>query len=318
MTAAQYIGIDIAKAELVVATSTTVLGSFANDRHGHGELVKRLGEMSVAGVVIESTGCYGRPVGLAVSAAGFPVAIVQPGRVRHFALSHGIRAKTDAIDARLIAQFGECYKPRAWAMPPEVLTRLRALVDRRDQIVESRKREQNYLESCADTGIAKELRSSIVGLEKQELAYTERIAHHIAEHDRLQRLSEALQAESGVGLQTVAVLLAYMPELGCLNRQQAAALVGFAPYNQDSGPRKGTRGIAGGRRRLRRALYMAAISASRWNAWIAPMYRRLRERGKHAKVALVACGRKLVIRLNSIAATTLAETAAQDDCGQPG
>ncbi len=311
MTSSTYIGIDVAKAELVVATPTSFLCTVPNDDAGHGELVKRLRSIQVASVVLESTGVYGHKVAKALCQAGFPVAIVQPGRVRCFAKSCGVLAKTDAIDARMIAQFGESTRPRGCTMPEEQVTRLRALVDRRDQIIEQRKSEQNHLETCADPAIAKEVRRSIARLKKDEAAYTKRIGEHIASDDRMRRLSEALQTESGVALQTVASLLAYLPEIGSLNRQTIAALVGLAPYNRDSGEQRGKRSIYGGRRRLRKALYMAAISASRWNAWVSETYQRLLQRGKLKKVALVACGRKLAIRLNSIAAKVLKDIAAE-------
>lgn len=317
MTSPAYVGIDIGKAELVVATATAILCKVPNDGEGHRRLVKRLLTLTKPTVVMESTGCYGREVALALAAATIPVAIVQPGRVRHFACSRGVLAKTDAIDARLIAQFGEANQPRCWTAPHAEITRLRALVDRRDQIIAQRQREQGHLESCADPIIAREIRRSIARLEKDEKTYDAKIARDLNEHEQLRRLSEALQGEAGVGLQTAAALLAYLPELGTLNRQQVAALVGLAPFNRDSGSAAGKRAIGGGRRRLRRALYMAAVSAGRFNTWIRPMYRRLLERGKLKKVALVACGRKLAIRLNSIAAKVLAELPPAPDTTIP-
>lgn len=308
MTSASYVGIDVSKAELVVGTATTGLGRFSNDRAGHRDLVNRLRRLEVSAVVLESTGRYGQDVSVALMAAGFAVAVVPPGRVRHYAKSLGVHAKTDPIDAQVIARFGEATRPRALApIAPEV-TRLRALVDRRDQVIELRKQEQNHLEACGDADIAKELKRSIARLQKIELAYTKRIADHLAGDERLAALSTALQSESGVGLQTAATLLAHFPELGQLNRQHAAALGGLAPFNRDSGPRDGRRSIYGGRRRLRRALYMAAVSASRWNAWVSELYRRLLARGKCAKVALIACARKLLVRLNSIAAKAITQT----------
>lgn len=306
MTSSESVGIDVSKAELVVSTSTASLGRFSNDAKGHRDLVKRLGGMQVALVVMESTGRYGQEAALALMSAGFTVAMVQPGRVRHFARSLGVRAKTDPIDARVIAQFGEATKPRPMVTVPEQITRLRALVARRDQVVELRKQEANHLEACTDPVIAKEMRRSIARLEKVEAGYTTAIARHLAADERLNRLSQALQSESGVGIQTAAALIAHLPELGSINRQQVAALAGLAPYNCDSGPHDGKRSISGGRKRLRWALYLAAVTATRFSEWLKPMYCRLRERGKCAKVALIACARKLLIRLNSLAARALA------------
>ncbi len=300
-----YVGIDVAKTELVVSTTTERLGKFANDRSGHSELVKRLRRLEVISVVLESTGRYGQDVALALMAAGFTVAVVPPGRVRHFARSIGMHAKTDPIDAEVIARFGEATKPRPLAPIGKEITGLRALVDRRDQIIGLRKQEQGHLEACTDAGVAEELRASIAGLEEAEASYTAKISKHIAEHRDLERVSSALQKESGVGLHTAATLLAHLPELGQLNRQRVAALAGLAPYNRDSGTQDGKRSIYGGRSRLRRALYMAAISASRWNEWVVAMYKRLLQRGKAKKVALIACARKLLIRLNAIAAKAI-------------
>lgn len=310
MTTASYVGIDVAKAELVVGTASRSIGRFANDRDGYRQLVQRLRGFEVAAVVLESTGRYGQDAALALMAAGFAVAIVPPGRVRHYAKSIGVHAKTDPIDAQVIARFAEAAKPRPLQPPRDQIVRLRAIVDRRDQVIEMRKREQNHLEACGDPSIAKELRRSIARLEALEGRYTKQIAQHLAADEDLARRSDALQAEAGVGLQTAATLLAHFPELGQLNRQRAAALAGLAPFNRDSGTRDGRRSIYGGRSRLRRALYMAAISASRWNPWVVDLYRRLRQRGKCAKVALIACARKLLVRLNTIAAGAAPAAAA--------
>jgi transposase len=304
-TPGRYIGIDVAKVELVVATTTAVICRCTNDRSGQAQLVQRLTGMRVEAVVLESTGCYGQAVVAALVAAGLPVAVVQPGRVRHYARSLGIHAKTDPMDAVVIAQFAEATKPRLFTPPAQEVIHLRALVDRRDQIIELRKQEQNHLEANPSPIIAKELRTSIKRLLAAEKTYTKHIAEHIAKHERLARLSEALQNESGVGLQTAATLLAHLPELGTLNRQQIAALGGLAPFDHASGTHDGKRAIYGGRKRLRRALYLAALTAGRCGTWLKDVYRKLRQRGKPAKVAIIACARKLIIRLNTIAANAL-------------
>jgi transposase len=304
-----YIGIDVAKAELVVATTTAVICRVANDGRGHAELVRKLREMTVAAAVLESTGCYGHAAVAALLEAGVAVAVVQPGRVRHFARSLGIHAKTDPIDARVIAQFAEATKPRLFTPSTDEVIQLRALVDRRDQIIELRKQEENHLEARPVELIAKDLRGSIKRLKKAEKAYTKKITDHIAKHDRLARLSKALQEESGVGIQTAATLLAHLPELGTLNRQQVAALGGLAPYDHASGTSDGKRAIYGGRKRLRRALYLAALTAGRCGTWLKDAYVKLRQRGKPAKVAIIACARKMLVRLNTVAAKALNELA---------
>jgi transposase len=315
-TPATYVGIDVAKAELVAATPTGDLCRVPNDATGLRALLARLQTMSVAAVVMESTGCYGRAAAAALTAAGYQVAVVQPGRVHSFAASIGVRAKTDPIDARVIARFAAATQPRTTTPPPADTAALRVLVDRRDQIIEMRKQEENRLEAIGDATIAKELRTSIKRLIAAERTYTQRIAAHLATHQRLQRVSECLQGETGVGPQTVAVLLAYFPELGTINRQQAAALAGLAPYDRASGMRDGKRAIAGGRKRLRRALYLAAVSAARWSPWLKDVYTALRAKGKCAKVAIIACARKLLVRLNSLVAAVL-KPVAQHEGAQP-
>jgi len=300
-----YIGVDVAKAELVVATPDQALCRVANEPDGIRTLLKHLESLTIAAVVMESTGCYGREALAMLTAAGHQVAIVQPGRVRAFAASLGIRAKTDPIDARVIARFAEATKPRSTQPPTKEVARLRALVDRRDQLIEMRKQEANRLESTADPLITKDMRASIKRLEKAEETYSKHIHTCIQAHEGMRALSERLQEESGVGLQTAATLLAYFPELGRLNRQRAAALAGLAPYDRASGTNDGKRSTYGGRRRLRRALYLAATTAARWSPWLKEIYAKLRAKGKCAKVAIIACARKLLVRLNSIAAQVL-------------
>lgn len=300
MSCAEYVGIDIAKAELVIATPTAMLLRVPNDPGGFKALIARLKSLSVAMVVMESTGCYGREAATALIAAGFRVAIVQPGRVRHFAASLGIRAKTDPIDAQVIARFAAATTPQPLTPAAPGVAHLRALVDRRDQIIEMRKQEENRLESVADPLIAKDLKGSIRRWVASEEAYTKRIVAAMGADPELQRISDCLQKETGVGPQTAATLMAYLPELGTVNRQQVAALAGLAPYDHASGTRDGKRAIYGGRKRIRKALYLAALAAARWSPWLKDVYTALRAKGKCAKVALIACARKLLVRLNSL------------------
>lgn len=304
-TAAVSIGIDVAKGELVVATPVAEIGRMGNDPAGIKGLIESLRPLVVDRVTLESTGCYGRAVAAALLAAGYRVAVVQPGRVRHFAASIGIRAKTDPIDAKVIARFAEATQPRTMTPPAEAVARMRALVDRRDQLLEMRIQEENRLETITDPLIAREVRRQVARLRRMEERYTTHIAETIAADPELRALSDRLQEESGVGLQTTAVLLAYFPELGHLNRQRAAALAGLAPYDRSSGTYDGKRAIFGGRKRLRRALYFAAVTAVRWNPRLKETYLALRARGKMPKVALIACARKLLVRLNSLAADVL-------------
>ncbi len=305
MTAAMYIGIDVAKATLEIGSTEKHLFQVPNTGEGHRKLIDRLRGFSIASIVIESTGIYGRKCLGALLEAGLPVALVQPGRVRHFAQSLGIRAKTDAIDAVAIARFGEAVKPRLHQAPTTAQQQLRAWSDRRSQVVEDRVREQNRLEACDDPMVAKDLRASIRRLEAAEKALDRRIAQAITADQALQAKSLVVRSEAGIGPQTAAVLLSQLPELGLVNRQQISALAGLAPYDQSSGHWQGRRAIYGGRASVRRALYMAALTAVRWNENLKAMYQRLIGRGKDKKLALIACARKLLVRLNSLMGAAL-------------
>ncbi len=307
-TAAGYIGIDVAKATLAVGTSTHFLCEVKNTPIGHQELIKRLSTLTVTGVVLEATGVYGQAITEALMLAGYAVAVVQPGCVRHFALSENLHAKTDAIDAMVIARFAESRKLRFAKKTPDILVQLRALIDRRDQIILMRVSEENHLEANRNTAVQKEIKTNIKRLEKQEKEYTKKIAATMAADQTLTAKRQILENESGIGTHTAAVLLAHLPELGTVNRQEIAALVGLAPYNRDSGTMRGKRTIYGGRKRLRRALYMAALSAVRWSDWLKDMYAQLLKRGKCKSVARVACARKLIIRLNSLLAAAYKTT----------
>lgn len=303
-SALPYIGIDAAKAELEVAVGPVIAGRFTNTSSGIQRLQKSLpGPAEVALVVIESTGCYSQLVTRLLTNAGYRVAVVQPGRIRHYARSQGQLAKTDRIDARIIAQFGE-HTPglRVYQEPSTTRQRLRALVDRRDQVVEDRVREENRLEACPDELIRKQLRASIARLRKQADALERDLTDLIAKDAELSALREVLVSLKGVGSLTAAVLLAHLPELGQVNRQEIAALAGVAPYNNDSGTHRGARSIYGGRQRVRNAMHLAAVCAMRFDATFAAFSNALRERGKPAKVAIVAVIRKMLIKLNSLIA----------------
>jgi transposase len=299
-TAACYIGIDVAKATLAVATATHFLCEVRNTPTGHQELIKRLSTLSVTGVVLEATGVYGQAIIEALMLAGYAVAMVQPGCVRHFAQSENLHAKTDAIDAMVIARFAEGRKLRFVQKTPDIIVSLRAKIDRRDQIILMRVSEENHLEANRNASVQKEIKAHIKRLEKQEKEYNKKIADLIATDQTLTTKRKLLENESGIGAQTAAVLLAHLPELGTVNRQEIAALVGLAPYNHDSGTMRAKRSIYGGRRRLRKALYLAALSAVHWSDWLKDTYLNLLKRGKSKKVALIACARKLIIRLNSL------------------
>jgi transposase len=303
MTTAQlYIGVDVAKATLAVATATQFLCEVPNTPEGIKKLLAQLAKLSVTAVVLESTGIYGQALVEALMLADYSVAVIQPGRVRHFAKSHNQHAKTDAIDAKMIARYAESAELRFVEKTPKNIVELRALIDRREQIILMRVSEENHLEANRNKAVIKEIKANITRLEKQEKDYNKKIKTLIAADEQLAAKQELLEQEAGVGAQTSATLIANLPELGTVNRQQVAALAGLAPYNNDSGTMRGKRAIYGGRKRLRKALYLAAVSAVKWSEWLRTNYVALCKKGKPKKVALIACARKLLIRLNSLLA----------------
>lgn len=302
-SSAVCIGIDVAKERLEVAFGPTEVRSYDNTPAGIAQVAQRLKGLPVDLIVLEATGCYSQAAADALAVAGYRVAVVQPGRIKHYAKSQGLLAKTDRIDARLIAQYGRHTEDLVLHQPPsEALKRLRALVDRRDQIVEDRVREENRLEACGDNGIRKLLRQSIARLTKQAQALEKQIAAVIAADAGFAAKATVARTVKGIGPATVACLLAHLPELGHVNRQEIAALAGLAPYNNDSGPHQGKRSIYGGRQRVRTALHMAALCAKRFDDRSKAFFAHLQQRGKPTLVALVAVARKLIIRVNALIA----------------
>ncbi len=302
LSTAVCVGIDVSKGQLEVAIGQSLVGSFDNTSAGITRLRSRL-PREVSLVVIEATGCYSALAARELTAAGYRVAVVQPGRVRQYARSQGLLAKTDGIDARIIAQYGE-HSPglRTYQEPPAVRQRLRALVDRRDQVVEDRVREENRLEACTDDLVRKSLRASVARLRRQAATLERQIKQVIAADHDLTTQADILTSQRGVGSLTAAHLMAHLPELGHVNRQEIAALAGVAPYNRDSGQYRGSRSIFGGRQRVRTAMHMAAITAMRSDHAMTSVYQRLIERGKPVKVAIVAIIRKMLMKLNTLVA----------------
>ncbi len=301
-----YAGIDIAKETVDVASVERHLFQAPNTDAGHRLVRERLRKQGVTVVVIESTGIYGQALTRALILGGFGVAVVQAGRARHFAHSINALAKTDQIDAVMLARFGAATTPRLHQLPSAEVTQLRAMADRRSQLIDDRVREQNRLEACGDPGIARQLRASIARLEKAEQALDKRLTASIDANAGFAAARDTVCQESGVGTQTAITLITRLPELGDVNRQQIAALAGLAPYDQSSGTWNGRRSIYGGRADVRSALYLAALSATRYNEPIKAFYQHLLARGKDKKLALIACARKLLVRLNSLMAAAKA------------
>jgi len=302
-----FVGIDVAKASVVVAVhpdgATWTTGTTGRELRA---LAERLQQLAPQLIVLEATGGFEVPVLGALAAAELPVSLVQPGRVRHFARAHGQLAKTDVVDARVLAQYAAQLEATQYIMPDAVQRDLMLLVARRRQIDEMLVAERQRLEQqqvFPSSPVRADLEETIAFLAAKKRDLDRQLHDHIAAHPRFAEAAARLGEIPGIGPITLATVLAFLPELGTLTRQQIAALVGVAPMARESGQWRGTRHIHGGRAALRRVMYMATLTAIRCNPWLRPFYTRLRARGKTAKQALVACMRKLVVLLNSMAKT---------------
>jgi transposase len=300
-----FIGIDVSSQTLEVASSSQAkTWQVANDAAGIEQLVDQASALTPALVVLEATGGYEFEAACALQAAGLAVAVVNPRTARDFARAMGALAKTDALDARMLAAFARVLhqhpererfvKPLADAE----LQQLQALVLRRRQLVQMLTAERQRLRLAH--AAARPSIERVIEFLKQELGDSEaEVATHVQRHHA--QLAQALASVPGIGAASVAVLLAELPELGKLDRRRIAALVGVAPLNRDSGQMRGQRSIWGGRADVRRTLYMATLVAVRHNPALKACYERLLAAGKRKKVALVACMRKLLTMLNAIA-----------------
>lgn len=298
-----YVGMDVAKATLDLHALTAPQPqsrSFANDPPGHRALVRWLQKLGSTHVVCEATGGYERAAVTALQAAHVVSAVVNARQVRDFARAQGRRAKTDRLDAAVLADYGRCLQPTATAAPSATQRQLAELVTRRHQVQCLRTAEHNRLEHATHPAVRRQLQRHLVALARQVEQLDEWLADLVRAAEPLAQKVARLCLVVGVGRVTALVLLATLPELGTLNRRQAAALAGVAPFNRDSGPRRGHRLIAGGRAPARRALYMAALVAAFNNPRLKVFYHRLVAAGKAPKVALVAVMRKLIILLNHI------------------
>lgn len=294
-----YVGLDVAKStlQLDLAGKSHAL---TNDPKGHARLRKLLRPHPGAHVVCEATGGYEQPVVRALHTAQVPVSILEAGRVRHFAKAKGLRAKTDPIDATVLSEYGRTFQPVAAKARPAPQARLAELSRRRLQLIDSRIAATHQAAHYTDRFCQQQSRQLCRLLEKQIAACDLAIAEHLAADEKLQAQAQRLDAIPGVGAVTAATVLAELPELGTLSHAAAAALVGVAPYNRDSGDQNGARHIAGGRKTVRCALYMATLSAVQFDPILKAFYTRLRQAGKKPKVALVAAMRKLVVLMNRL------------------
>jgi transposase len=293
-----YVGIDVSKAWLdVVVEPQERTWRVDNTGTGIAILVKRLGKLNPTLIVVEATGGYEARLVEALCSANLPVARVNPGRVRKFAQGMNWLAKTDRIDARLLARFGEKANPRLTQLPSEQEKRLAALVKRRKQVLDMLVAEHNRLENV-DPDVLAYIQGSLTMLQSQLNELDDAIQSHIDQTPDLKKRRDLLITAPGVGKVTASTLTAQLPELGSCDRKQIAALVGVAPFSHDSGKMRGRRFIRGGRPPIRSVLYMATLSAVRFNPVIRTFYHRLISSGKPFKVVLVACMRKLLTILN--------------------
>jgi transposase len=300
--AVTYVGIDVAKDQLDLARSNDperVL-TFANDPAGIARIVELLAAQPPAAIVVESTGSLERPLLVALLEAGLPAALVHPGRVRYFAKGLGILAKTDAIDAHVLAKFAALANPRLSEKRSKNQTELRDLVACRRQLCQARAQQQNRRGATFSKLALRSIDSVIQAMDKQVEALEKQIRDRIDADQEFKDLDGLLQSVPGIGPTISATLAAELPELGKADRRQIGALVGVAPFNRDSGGVTAKRSIRGGRTSLRCVLYMGAVAAMRFNPVIRDFAQRLQAAGKKSKVVLAACMRKLLALINAM------------------
>lgn len=295
-----YLGIDVSKAHLDYAYyGAQETGQVDNQAAGIAQLVAACKTRQVTLVVVEATGGLEMPVVAALLTAGVPTALTNPRQVRDFAKGLGKLAKTDKIDAHTLAHFGFVVKPRVYVLPAADAQALEALLTRRNQLMDILTAERLRLTST-HASQRQRLQKHIDWLKTELEEIDQALDQAIKLSETWKAKDLLLQSVPGVGRILATSLLAWLPELGLLNGKQIAALVGVAPFNRDSGQMRGKRMICGGREQVRSPLYMAALSASRFNPVISVFYKRLIKAGKPAKVALTACMRKLLTILNAM------------------
>jgi transposase len=295
-----FVGIDVSKAQLDVGVSgSDDVSSLPNSEPGISELVRWLGELSPTLVVMESTGGFEVPAAAALAASGVPVVIANPRQVRDFARATGQLAKTDQIDAHILALFAERVRPVPRPLPDEAARELDAIIGRRRQIIDMLTAEKNRL-GFALAPVQKGIKKHIRWLERQLSDVDSDLDELIRNSPVWRTKNDLLRDVPGVGPNLARTLIAELPELGQLTHKQIAALVGVAPFSRDSGLMRGKRMIWGGRSSVRTALFLSTWSASKWNPVIRVFYQRLRANGKPPKVAMVACMRKLLVILNAM------------------
>ena len=295
-----YVGIDVAKAQVDVAVRPTgQTWTITYDDAGVQELVSQLKTLEPALVLLEATGGLELPMVVALATAALPVVVVNPRQVRDFAKATGTLAKTDTLDAAVLAHFADAIRPDVRPLRDAETQVLASLVARRHQVVAMLVSEKNRLRR-AISAVRPRVEAHIAWLEQELEDLDKGLRQTLRQSPLWREKDDLLRTVPGVGEQLSLTLLAYLPELGALDRWQVAALVGVAPFNRDSGTLRGKRTVWGGRARLRAVLYMGALVASQYNPVIRDFYRRLLAAGKPKKLALTACMRKLLVILNSM------------------
>lgn len=295
------IGIDVSKDHLDVAThDADTVTRFDNNAPGHRALTQHLDASRIHRVVLEATGGYERAAAAAMIVAKLPVVIVNPRQARDFARATGQLAKTDAIDARILARFAHAIELDLRPLPDEKALDLQDKLARRDQLVHMRTAEKNRLKQARNTAVGQSIQDMLDAIERQIKQLDDDMDHAIRDTPAWQDKADLLKGVPGVGDQTARMLIGLLPELGRCSRQQIAALAGVAPINRDSGMMRGRRTTFGGRPHVRRALYMAALSAIRYNPPLRDQYQRMVAQGKAKMIALVAVMRKLLTTLNAM------------------
>jgi transposase len=295
-----FVGIDVAKDWFdgaVLGEKNTM--QFANTKKGIGKLVRWMNELQPKLVVVEATGGYEEVLVLALFEAGLPVALVSPQRVRQYARAKGRLAKTDQLDAQILAEYGKAIQPRLFVGKSEERKRLSALVGRRNQLNDMLQAEKNRLRTSS-LEVKNSLKRVLACLKAEMKEVEQEIRQVLKAHDELGEQEKLLRTAKSIGPVTAATLLADLPELGQLDRQEIAALVGVAPMNSDTGKKRGYRKTKGGRPDVRRTLYMATLTGVCHNPILKPHYEQLVKRGKEKKVAITACMRKLLTILNAM------------------
>ena len=296
----RHVGIDVGKAFLDIFIYELELHwQVSNDAAGIKQLLTKLARYKLTRILVEATGGYERLIAESCAERNMPIIIVQPIQVRQFAKAQGIMAKTDKIDARLIAQFGCVMQPEIRPLPGKKVRYIRDLVARKRQLNEARTQELNRLQKAAKV-LTPSHNRLIKLLEKEITWVNDKLTKEIADQHEWKQTYDIVSSVPGIGDGVAFTLLAELPELGRLSNRQISALCGLAPFNRDSGQMRGKRRIRGGRAPIRTVLYMAMMSAIQHNTIIKKFYQHLVEQGKHKKVALTACMRKMMTILNAM------------------